>query len=39
VAGDRVTVESEVSSEGTVTATGRGSFVAVGPDHPAFERW
>jgi acyl-coenzyme A thioesterase PaaI-like protein len=37
--GDRVTVEAEVSSEGTVTATGRGSFVAVGPDHPAFERW
>ena len=38
-AGDRVTVEAEVSSNGTVTATGRGVFVAVGPDHPAFERW
>lgn len=38
-AGDRVTVEAEVSSDGTVTATGRGVFVAVGPDHPAFERW
>ena len=38
-AGDRVTVEAEMTSEGTVTATARGVFVAVGPDHPAFERW
>jgi acyl-coenzyme A thioesterase PaaI-like protein len=38
-AGDRVTVEGELESGGVVTATARGSFVAVGPDHPAFERW
>ena len=38
-AGDRVTVEGELSSGETVTATARGTFVAVGPDHPAFERW
>ncbi len=38
-AGDRVTVEGELESEGVVTATARGLFVAVGPDHPAFERW
>jgi acyl-coenzyme A thioesterase PaaI-like protein len=37
--GDRVTVEGEVSSSDIVTATARGVFVAVGPDHPAFERW
>ena len=39
VAGDRVTVEGELASGGVVTATARGTFVAVGPDHPAFERW
>jgi acyl-coenzyme A thioesterase PaaI-like protein len=38
-AGDRVTVDAELTSHGTVTATARGVFVAVGPDHPAFERW
>jgi acyl-coenzyme A thioesterase PaaI-like protein len=37
--GERVTVDVELTSGGTVTATGRGVFVAVGPDHPAFERW
>ena len=36
---DRATVEAEISSGGTVTATGRGVFVAVKPDHPAFDRW
>jgi len=36
---DRATVEAEISSGGTVTATGRGTFVAVKPDHPAFDRW
>jgi acyl-coenzyme A thioesterase PaaI-like protein len=36
---DRVTVEAELSSDGVVTATGRGTFVAVRPDHPAYNRW
>jgi hypothetical protein len=36
---DRATIEAEISSHGTVTATGRGTFVAVKPDHPAFDRW
>jgi acyl-coenzyme A thioesterase PaaI-like protein len=37
---DRATIEAEISSRGTVTATGRGTtFVAVKPDHPAFDRW
>lgn len=36
---DRATVEAEISSGGTVTATGRGVFVAVKPDHPAYDRW
>ena len=38
-AGDRVMVEGELASGGVVTATARGTFVAVGPDHPAYERW
>lgn len=37
--GDRVTVEAELSAGGRVTATCRGTFIVVGPDHPAFERW
>ena len=37
--GERVIVDAELSSGGIVTATCRGTFVAVGPDHPAFERW
>jgi len=36
---DRATVEAEIASGGTVTATGRGTFVAVRPDHPAYDRW
>ena len=36
---DRATVEAEISSGGSVTATGRGTFVAVKPDHPGFHRW
>ena len=36
---DRVTVEAEISSDGVVTATGRGTFVAVKPGHPAYDRW
>ena len=37
--GDHVVVDAELSSGGIVTATCRGTFVAVGPDHPAFGRW
>jgi acyl-coenzyme A thioesterase PaaI-like protein len=36
---DRATVEVEISSAGSVTATGRGTFVAVKPGHPAHDRW
>ena len=35
----RVVVEAEITSGGEVTATCRGTFVAVKPDHPAYERW
>jgi len=35
----RATVEGEIEADGEVTATCRGTFVAVGPDHPAFRRW
>jgi acyl-coenzyme A thioesterase PaaI-like protein len=38
-ADDRATVEAEIASAGTVTATGHGTFVAVEPDHPAYDRW
>jgi acyl-coenzyme A thioesterase PaaI-like protein len=37
--GDRVVVDAEMLVDGIITATCRGTFVAVGPDHPAFERW
>ena len=37
--GDTVVVDAELSSGGIITATCRGTFVAVGPDHPAYERW
>ena len=37
--GDRVVIDAELSSGGIITATCRGTFVAVGPDHPAFQRW
>jgi acyl-coenzyme A thioesterase PaaI-like protein len=36
---DRAIVEAEITSGGVVTATGRGTFVAVKPDHPAYDRW
>jgi acyl-coenzyme A thioesterase PaaI-like protein len=35
----RVVVETTVASGGEVTATGRATFVVVGPGHPAFGRW
>ena len=37
--GRKVTVDAELVSRGIVTATCHATFVAVGPDHPAFERW
>lgn len=36
---DRATVEATLSAEGVVTATCRGTFVAVKAGHPAFHRW
>ncbi len=36
---DRVVVEAEIGSGGEVTATCRGTFVAVPPGHPAHHRW
>jgi acyl-coenzyme A thioesterase PaaI-like protein len=36
---DRATIKAEISSGNTITATGSGTFVAVKPDHPAFDRW
>jgi len=35
----RATVEAELLADGRVTASCRGTFVAVGPDHPAVGRW
>jgi len=37
--GRRAVAESEISIAGELTATFRGTFVAVGPGHPAFHRW
>jgi acyl-coenzyme A thioesterase PaaI-like protein len=39
VAGMRCTVDAELSAAGKVTATCRGTFVAVKPGHPAYHRW
>lgn len=36
---DRATVEAELVAGGSVTATCRGTFVAVKPGHPAYDRW
>lgn len=36
---DRCSVEAELSADGKVTATCRGTFVAVKPGHPAYHRW
>jgi acyl-coenzyme A thioesterase PaaI-like protein len=36
---DRAVVEATLSSGGTLCATGRGTFVAVKPGHPAYHRW
>lgn len=37
--GNKAIVEGELSAKGKVTATCRGTFVAVGPGHPAYHRW
>ena len=37
--GNWVTVDATMSSDGEVTATCRGVFVAVKPGHPAYHRW
>jgi acyl-CoA thioesterase FadM len=36
---DRATVESSIEANGKVTATCRGTFVAVKEGHPAYHRW
>lgn len=36
---DRVVVEASVEANGKITATCRGTFVAVQEGHPAFFRW
>jgi acyl-coenzyme A thioesterase PaaI-like protein len=36
---DRAVVDAELSAEGQVCATSRGTFVAVKPGHPAYHRW
>lgn len=36
---DRATVEASIVANGKTTATCRGTFVAVPPDHPAYHRW
>ena len=36
---DRAVVEATLESAGKVCATCRGTFVAVKPDHPAYQRW
>ena len=38
-AGDRATVEATLAADGVITATCRGTFVAVRPGHPAYHRW
>ncbi len=37
--GDRATVEATLEANGKITATCRGTFVAVKEGHPAFHRW
>jgi acyl-coenzyme A thioesterase PaaI-like protein len=36
---DRAVIEATLEAGGKVTATCRGTFVAVEPDHPAHHRW
>lgn len=37
--GDRAVIEATLEANGRVTATCRGTFVAVKEGHPAFHRW
>ena len=37
--GDRAVVEATIEAGGRITATCRGTFVAVQEGHPAFHRW
>ena len=37
--GNKAVVEANLSSDGVVTATCRGTFVAVQEGHPAYHRW
>jgi acyl-coenzyme A thioesterase PaaI-like protein len=37
--GDQVAVEATLTANGKVTATCRGTFVAVREGHPAYHRW
>jgi acyl-coenzyme A thioesterase PaaI-like protein len=39
VGAERAVVEALLESEGNVTATARGVFVAVKEGHPAYQRW
>jgi len=39
LSGDRAVVEGTLTAGGKVTATCRGTFVAVKPGHPAYHRW
>jgi acyl-CoA thioesterase FadM len=39
VSGDRATIEATMECKGKITATCRGTFVAVKEGHPAFHRW
>ena len=39
IAGRQVVIGSTLKAHEEVTATLRGTFVAVGPDHPAARRW
>ncbi len=36
---ERAVVEAELTARGKITATCRGTFVAVRPGHPAYHRW
>ncbi|HEY0006766.1 MAG TPA: PaaI family thioesterase [Pyrinomonadaceae bacterium] len=36
---DRAVVEAELTAQGKLCATCRGTFVAVKPGHPAYHRW
>ena len=36
---DRATVDASIEADGVVTASCRGTFVAVKPGHPAYDRW